>query len=213
MDKIPVIVLAGGEKGPLYEPTGYENKALIPIHGKPMIDWVVESFVNSDIVGDIVVVGSDELDECASMRHVRKRLPQGINLMQNILSAVTYVKTSIHKNSSNHPGYIISFCDAVFLTPNIVKDTVTSITDANADVVLHYVEKSSFESDGLPANRTYIPVDGKNYTGSTIYYLRKFSLVSKMLSSFGEMRKNRKDPKGLLRALNCEDLDLDGIGT
>ena len=57
MKKHTVIILAGGEKGPLYEPTGYKIKALIPIHGKPMIDWVVESFAQSPLVENIVVVG------------------------------------------------------------------------------------------------------------------------------------------------------------
>ena len=32
------IIMAGGEKGPLYKPTGHKTKALIPIHGKPMIE-------------------------------------------------------------------------------------------------------------------------------------------------------------------------------
>ena len=67
MKKYNVIILAGGEKGPLYEPTGYVEKALIPIHGKPMISHVIEAFHASQRVDQIVVVGSSNLDPLDAM--------------------------------------------------------------------------------------------------------------------------------------------------
>jgi len=211
MRKFNVIILAGGEKGPLYEPTGYEIKALIPVHGKPMIDWVVEEFAACDAVESIVVVGDRQLDSCASMVKVKKRIFTGANLFQNLLHAVTYTKTTIYKNASDHNGYLISFCDAVFLTPEIIRDTLDSIAAQDAGVVLHYVEKSSFEKAGLPAKRTYIPIGGKHYTGSTIYYLKKFSLLQNSLPLLLEMRKHRKDPHGLLNALGCEGTSFEEV--
>lgn len=208
MGKLTLIILAGGEKGPLYEATGYEVKALIPIYGKPMIDWVIEAFHQQQHIGDIVVVGPEELETCASMRFVRKRIAPGINLLQNILSAVHYVKSSIYEYRDDHEGYLFSFCDAVFLTDEIVADTLAGIVRRKADVHLHYVEKTSFEKEQLPSKRTYIPVGDKLYTGSTVYYIRKFSLVKSMVDLFGKLRKNRKDPHGLLRALGCEEKSL-----
>jgi len=211
MKKHTVIILAGGEKGPLYEPTGYEIKALIPIHGKPMIDWVVESFAKCPLVENIVVAGSEELDSCASMVHVRKRIFTGVNLFQNLLHAVTYVKTILYNNAHDHNGYIISFCDAVFLTPEIITDTLTNINDTNADFLLHYIEKSSFEKAGIPAKRTYIPIGNGHYTGSTIYYLKKFSSLKNFLPILLQMRKNRKDPRGLLNAIGCEGTSFEEV--
>lgn len=206
--KLSVIILAGGEKGPLYEPTGYKTKALIPIHGKPMLDWVIDAFHADERVGDIIVVGDDELDKCAGMRHVTQRVPAGFNLMQNIMAGVAFVRTMIHNESTDHSGYVISFCDAVFLTPEIISDTLTNIIDTSADFHLHYVEKESYKKAKLPTERTWIPVDGKEYTGSTIYYIRRFSQVSGLFETFGEIRNNRKDSRGLLRAIDCEGLTL-----
>lgn len=204
MKKHTVIILAGGEKGPLYEPTGYEIKALIPIHGKPMIDWVVESFARCQLVENIVVVGSEALDDCAAMVHVRQRIFTGVNLFQNLLHAVTYVKTVLYNNAPEHNGYVISFCDAVFLTTDIIEDTLNHINETPADFILHYIEKSSFEQAGIPAKRTYIPIGDKLYTGSTIYYLKKFSSLKKFIPILLQMRKNRKNPRGLLDAIGCE---------
>ncbi len=211
MKKHTVIIMAGGEKGPLYESTGHPIKALIPIYGKPMLDWVVEAFHKSEWVENIVVVGAEDIEQCASMRFVRKRIFTGINLLQNVVHAVTYVKTRLYKNASEHNGYIFSFCDAVFLTEDIINNTIENIEESGADICLHYVEKESFEKAGLPTKRTYIPIGDSLYTGSVIYYVKKFQLVAALLDTFGEMRKNRKDPKGLLRALECEDLDISGI--
>lgn len=208
MGKLTLIILAGGEKGPLYEPTGYEAKALIPIHGKPMIDWVIEAFHDQPHIGTIVVVGPEELERCASIRFVQKRIAPGVNLLQNILAAVHYVKSSVYDYRDEHEGYLFSFCDAAFLTPTIVSHTLNTIVDRQADIHLHYVEKSSFEKEGLPSQRTYIPIEEKEYTGSTLYYIKKFSLVKSMVDIFGKLRKNRKDPHGLLRALDCEGKSL-----
>ncbi|MCH5375813.1 MAG: NTP transferase domain-containing protein, partial [Planctomycetes bacterium] len=89
MKKFHVILLAGGEKGPLFESTGYVEKALIPIHGKPMLSWVIEAFHACERVDEIVVVGSSNLDALPAMTHVRRRIFTGLNVIQNLLHAVT----------------------------------------------------------------------------------------------------------------------------
>ena len=211
MKKYNVIILAGGEKGPLYEPTGYAEKALIPIHGKPMVSRVIEAFAASDRVDKIVVVGSSHLDSLDSMRHVRKRIFTGANLVQNLLLAVSYVKHRLYRSASEHEGYVISFCDAVFLTPQIIDDTLQAIEQSSGEIVLHYVEKESLKAANLPTQRTYIPVDGKHYTGTTIYYVKKFGKVLAAMPQLSKLRKHRKDPQEMLRLIGCEGADLEGI--
>jgi GTP:adenosylcobinamide-phosphate guanylyltransferase len=211
MKKFHVILLAGGEKGPLFETTGYLEKALIPIHGKPMLSRVIEAFHACERVDEIVVVGSSRLDSLEAMTHVRKRIFTGLNVIQNLLHAVTYVKHRLYRGASDHNGYIISFCDAVFLTPEIIDDTLRSIEELDSDVVLHYVEKSTFAEAGLPTNRTYIPVAGGHYTGTTIYYVKKFSKIFAVIPKLLELRKHRKDPGALIHLIGCEGADLPQI--
>jgi GTP:adenosylcobinamide-phosphate guanylyltransferase len=208
MKKFHVILLAGGEKGPLFETTGYVEKALIPIRGKPMLAWVIEAFRASQRVDQIVVVGSANLDKLEAMTHVRKRLFTGVNIAQNLLHAVTYVKHRLYRGAKDHDGYIISFCDAVFLTPEVIDDTLQAISELDGDIVLHYVEKASFERANLPTERTYIPVRGKDYTGSTIYYVRKLSKLLAAIPKFNELRKYRKDPQKMLGLIGAPNGDL-----
>ena len=206
-----VIILAGGSGGPLAEATGVPEKAMLPIHGRPMLDRVVDAFHKSPEVNEIVVVGSDQLDDLECMSKVRKRMLPGMSAVQNLLHAVGYIKTRLYKGTKGHQGYIISFCDAVFLTEEIITETLRTIRKSQADIVLHYVEKSTFEKADLPAKRTYIPIGGGNYTGTTIYYVRAFSRVLASLDKLASMRKNRKDPHGILRVIGCDGEDFPAI--
>ena len=146
MTAFNVILLAGGEKGPLYEPTGYEEKALIPIHGEPMLSRVIRVFHACAHVDQIVVVGSSRLDDLEAMQHVRKRLFTGVNVVQNLLHAVTYVKHRLYGGRNDHPGYVVSFCDAVFLTPEIVESTLAEIADASTGILSSTCSGSVTES-------------------------------------------------------------------
>ena len=211
MSKFNVIILAGGEKGPLYESTGYEQKALIPIHGKPMVSRVIDAFSQCEQVDNIVVVGSSDLDSLDAMKKVRKRIFTGFSLVQNILHAITYVKHRLYKSAREHNGYVISFCDAVFLNPEIIADTLRRIEASQGDLVLHYVEKQSFVDEKLPANRTYIPIAGKEYTGSTIYYVKHFGGLVAASPKLAKLRKVRKSPDLLLEAIGCTGKDIPGI--
>ena len=211
MKRFPVIILAGGEKGPLFETTGFVEKALIPIHGRTMVEHVVDAFRTCPRAGDIVVVGSSNLDGLPGMVHVRKRLFTGLNLVQNLLHAVTYVKHRLYRSAAEHNGYVISFCDAVFLSPDAINDTLATIEASDADVVLHYVDRTAFETAGLPTQRTYIPVGGQQLTGSTIYYVRKFGKILGLLPQLARLRKLRKQPEKMLDAIGCSDDNLEAI--
>lgn len=211
MKKYHVVLLAGGEKGPLFEPTGYAEKALIPIHGKAMLSRVIEAFHASVRVDKIVVVGSSNLDRLDAMRYVRKRIVAGMNVVQNLLHAITYVKHRLYGSATEHNGYVISFCDAVFLTPEMIDDTLQTIEDVDSDVVLHYVEEATLERAGLPTNRTFIPVGDQRYTGSTIYYVRRFTKVFAAMPKLVQLRKHRKDPQKLLAQIGCQGTSLEEI--
>ena len=209
-----VIILAGGEKGPLFETTGFVEKALIPIHGIPMLSRVVRVFRESKQVDEIVVVGSQKLDELPEMNHVRKRIFTGLNVVQNLLHAITYVKHRLYESRSQHNGYVISFCDAVFLDSAMIDDTLAEITRQDADVVLHYVEKASFEAENLPAKRTYLPVAGMQLTGSTIYYLKSWTKVMKAMPTLIQLRKHRKNPEKVFELIGCQPgMSLDEIAS
>ena len=204
-DAPTLILLSGPEKGPLHATTGIAEKALLRIHNRPMIERVITAFEGSDEIGDIIVAGSDNLDSLAAVQRCRKRVPAGVHVLQTLTHAIAYAKTRLYRGGDGHPGYLISFCDAVFLTPEVVQETLTNIRQADADVVLHFISREVFEAHGLSTKRTWIPIEGGEYTGSVVYYLRRFSPVMGLLDKLAAMRKQRKDPMGLLKVLGVDD--------
>ncbi len=60
MTQVDALVAAGGEitpDDPLYSITKGGPKALLPIAGKPMAQWVLDALAGSDRVGRVIVVG------------------------------------------------------------------------------------------------------------------------------------------------------------
>ena len=73
--KVDAIVLAGApNSGKLNSVSSEEFEAMIPVNGKPMVNYVIETLQSSDRVENIVVVGPQK------MLH---RLPPGIQLVQS----------------------------------------------------------------------------------------------------------------------------------
>ena len=85
------IVLAGYDPDrpdPLVEQSGEPTKVLLPLAGKPMIEYVVQALASSERVGRIVIVGIDPIDglDCDRELHY---LPNLTSLFDNAYSAVT----------------------------------------------------------------------------------------------------------------------------
>ena len=202
MKKYNLIVLAGGEQRSLCEVTGHENKSQIPIHGVPMVGWVLDAFRRSGAVSEIVVAGPQELEALPCMKGVRKRVHGGGSALESLVNAVGYVKARL-SSEEVHRGYLISFGDAVFLTKDVILEMVTNIENSDADIVLHYVERDIFAEAGLSVKRTFIPMGEGKYTGTTIYYVRRFRDILSCIVQIVQLRKYRKQPSKLLETLGC----------
>lgn len=214
MKKYNLMLLAGGEQGPLFEATGVLNKSQIPIHGKPMLGWVLDAFRSCGKIADIVVAGPHELETLSCMAGVRKRVHGGGSALESLVNAVGYAKARLSSDEDAvHRGYLISFGDAVFLDKDVINEMVANIERSNADIVLHYVERETFARAGLSVKRTFIPMGAGRYTGTTIYYVKRFRDIAGCMVQLAQLRKYRKQPDMLLKTLGCQGMDMRGIET
>ena len=213
MKKYNLIILAGGEDEIWCHQYGYKKKAFLPLLGRPMLGWVIEAFHRSEYIDNIIVVGPKELGQLDSMRYVRKHLLERKSAIQNLLLAVFYIKAAIYKFANNHNGYVISFCDAAFLTTDIINATLETIArHDDAGMILHYVKKETLAEGGYPAdNRSYTHVIEGDYTSSNIYYVKKMRKLLGALKDISFVRACRKDPKKILKHIGCENTDRSGI--
>lgn len=210
--KYNLIVLAGGEQEPLFKVTGVRNKSQISIHGKPMIGWVLDAFRRCGKIADIVVAGPAELEALPCMEGVRKRVHGGGSAWESLVNAVGYVKARVPVDEDEvHRGYLISFGDAVFLDQDVIGEMLENIESSAADIVLHYVELETFARVGLSVKRTFIPMGRAGYTGTTLYYVRRFRDLAGCLLQMAQLRKVRKQPDKLLETLGCTGMNMGEI--
>src|SRR5437588_7280315 len=57
------VILAGGTGSRLDPLTKVTNKHLLPIGGKPMVDWAVDALVDAGVRDLMIVTGSDHVDD------------------------------------------------------------------------------------------------------------------------------------------------------
>lgn len=160
------IVTAGGinePDDPLYAATGVAKKALIPLVGKPMVNWVLEALAGSELIDNIVLVGlsSDEVDFPKIPIHFVE--PVG-GMIDNILAAVDRVKQlnpAVRK-------VLLSSSDIPLITPTTVRGFIEECGTQEADVYYAAVEKKTMETRFPNSKRTFVPFKGGRYSGGDL---------------------------------------------
>ena len=177
-----------------------------------MLSWVIKAFHQSHLFNTIIVVGSKSLDKLPEINLVTHRIFQGYSLIQNLLHGILFLKIFIHKMANQYRGYVVSFCDAPLLTPEIITHTMHTITNSDADIVIHYVEDKTILNSQLSlSKRSYLTVGNKNYTGSNIYYIKTLRVLWKCLPYLREIRKIRKNPNKIYEILGCDNRSFSHI--
>jgi molybdopterin-guanine dinucleotide biosynthesis protein A len=185
------IVLAGGlnrPDDPLYALTGVEKKALIPLAGKPMINWIVEALSGSGLVEHLVIAGlkPDEASFDHSPVHFVDRVG---GIIDNILAAVDRLK----KVNLNAKKVLLCNSDIPLITPEIVRSFVADCGDQEADIYYAIVEEKTMEANFPNSKRTYVPFKHGRYTGGDIY-LSDISVPDRIdLDLFRTLMSSRKN--------------------
>jgi len=209
--KLTLIILADSEKSDIALAVGKKNRATVEIHGKPMIDWVIESFRSDSRIGDILVVGDEELDRCASMRHVKQRIAGGNGVMQSILAMVGVFRELIQPEPQTHLGYLIVSADSALITPKIASESITQILATQSDFHFFCIEKKQYAHEKLRLDRSWTTIVGKHYAVGSVVYLRRFSYISSLFELFGELLTGAKLFPSVLKPLGLENRSFEEI--
>jgi GTP:adenosylcobinamide-phosphate guanylyltransferase len=163
------IVTAGGRSlpdDPLYELTGVEKKALIPLAGRPMICWVVDALWKSGLMEHIVIVGlkPDEVDfGDASVYFVEAATDMISNILAG-LDKLQEINPSVRK-------ILLASSDIPLITPKIVRGFVEECGSQEGDGYYAVVEEKTMEARFPGSKRTFVPFKGGRYSGGDIFLL------------------------------------------
>jgi len=124
------VILAGGKGLRL---GGYIPKQLLPLNGKPVIIWSVQTFNSVDEIDKIIIVG-----EKNSLMTVREMLPSS-----DFPKIISFIEGGAERSDSSYnalisreftPDDIILFHDAArpFINPEIIKSLITEVKSSGA---------------------------------------------------------------------------------
>src|SRR5665811_2355442 len=89
------LILAGmKEKGPLEIAEKVDNKALIMINGRPMIEYIVDVLNNSENIDQILVVGPKKELHPYIGKKVKEILNSGNSILENMEIGLNYFNSA-----------------------------------------------------------------------------------------------------------------------
>ena len=132
---VNVIILAGQRKGvkdTLCLNAGVSHKALVPINGTPMIDYVIKTLLKSNLNKPFGVSGFD-----ADHHNCLEDLPSDDGPAGSALIALT---------KRNEFPTLLTTCDHPLLSTNMLKIFVEKAQQNGADFSMAFAEKSVIQN-------------------------------------------------------------------
>ncbi|WP_018131781.1 NTP transferase domain-containing protein [Effusibacillus pohliae] len=159
-------VLAGGEQ------TGFtpEGKAFARIHGKQMIDYVVEALAGASGIDNIIIVQE------------QGRLIDG-------------VATALKQSPDPSEYLLIVTCDVPFLTSQAVEDFLDRCR-SDADLYYPIVDKRVHEQRFPGVRRTFVKLKDGTFTGGNLFLVKPAKLLP-LLERVERLLELRKSPLAL----------------
>jgi len=169
------ILTAGGipEPGdPLYEYTLGENKALVDIAGKPMIQWVLDALCEAKSVDSVTIVGLPENGDLTCRKPVTF-VPGHGSMLNNIRVGVTTLLES--KPGVDHVLAVSS--DIPAIRPEMVDWLVGAVHETDEDLYYTVIPRAVMEARFPTSRRSYVKLKDMQVCGGDMNALRA-SLVT-----------------------------------
>jgi len=187
------LILAGSEKhSPLSKFSS--NKALIKIHDKEMVRYIIDAFKGLDFVDTIAVVGPKENLQSIE-NQVDVIVDSAASLADNVLCGVNIF--------SDDDMLLISTSDIPMITSEAIRDFVEKSLSIDADFFYPIVLKEENEKKYPGIKRTYVKIKDGVFTGGNIVMV-KAGKVKQCIKKAGAFMAYRKKPWKLAKILGLK---------
>jgi GTP:adenosylcobinamide-phosphate guanylyltransferase len=156
--KVDAVVLAGGD-GIVIDPI-CRFKGLLPICGRPMVEWVVDALRQAGTVAEIAVVVPTAEDIGAWVDKVDKLVVSDREFMDNVLAGVDSFRADRY--------VLVATGDLPMLTGHAIDTFVEAALAAGADFSYPLVPKEDMTAAFPGGQRTYFKLKSGSYTGGNV---------------------------------------------
>ena len=179
------LILAGTkEKGPLEIAENVDNKALIMINGKPMIDYIVDALNNSENIDQIIVVGPEKELHPYIGKKVKKILNPGNSILENMESGLNFF--------DSNDNLLLLTSDIPLITPEAIDEFLKICTERKAYIGYPLITKENIMKKYPETKRTYVTMKEGIFCGGNIVLFKPevFFQQKKLIKELFENRKS-----------------------
>ncbi len=169
-ETISAVVLAGGmitEGDPLYESTGTLKKSMLPVAGKPMVQWVIEAIDRSVSIAHIIVAGLEEQLWFETTKP-NSTMPDTGGMLANIKQGLE----AVNGMGQGDEFVLLASGDIPTITPQIVDWRVHNALEVGADVNYAVVTRETMEARFPKSKRSYVQLRDMSVCGGDLNVLR-----------------------------------------
>ncbi|MDI3256756.1 MAG: NTP transferase domain-containing protein [Kyrpidia sp.] len=178
------IVLTGGSVSDKDGP-----KALWPIQGRAMVDYVLDALSGAADVDRIAVVG-----RAAGSVPAAHWLHQSGSIVDHLRAALSW----LGRPRGEH--VLIATCDVPLLTGAMVEDLLHRCRPFDRDLYYPIVRREDCEREFPGMRRTYVKLRDGTFTGGNLFVM-KDDVLDRVLPRIDRFVQNRKNPLHLSREL------------
>jgi molybdopterin-guanine dinucleotide biosynthesis protein A len=189
--KVDAVVLAGAPNtGQLQEVRSEKWEAEIPIHGKPMVNYVIEALQTSAHIADVVVVAPKEIKGALSPQ--ARWVEAGSSLTENIFRAMDVLE------KKNEVLFVTS--DVPFLHGEAIDDFIHRCQELQGEIFYPLVSREANEQLYPETIRTYFTLKEGEFTGGNILLANPQAVMNSRWV-MDQVIARRKKPWKIIRML------------
>jgi len=162
MNKINAVVLAGDSKKGVVQ-KDVDNKSLLPICGKPMVEYVVDALRDTPLIDKISITGPISL----LREHLGDKVDFYIESRETLFDNVNAGMEPFASDSA----ILLVTSDIPMITGEMVMDFIERCVKQGGDLCYPIIEKQMNEEHFPGVERTYVKLKEGTYTGGNIIYL------------------------------------------
>ena len=165
MREIDAVVTAGGipkSDDPLYPLTKGSNKALLPIGGVPMVQWILDALGHAQCIHRVVVVGLDPAEHGLTCRKPLGYVPNQGSMIGNVPGGA---KWALQQDPGTRFVFVVS-SDIPTITAEMVDWNITTSLETDHEAYYSLIPAEAMERRFPGSRRTFFKLKEGRFSGS-----------------------------------------------
>lgn len=194
--KVDAVVLAGApNEGRLKDSSPAPYEALVPVGGRPMVEYVTDALLAAKGIGNIMVLGpAAELSALPALRQQR------IKVVQTAGSITDNVLKGLEALENGDGRVLIASSDTPLITGPIIDGLLDLCARREGDFYYPVVDQKLCDERFPGVKRTYIKLREGTYTGGNVIVV-KGAVFRRCAAAAARFVAQRKSPFGLASIL------------